>query len=384
MKTTDNVRLESLLSRRYMGRFFIRALIFTLALAAAVFVAYLVAGSRIWYPEDPLYRFLNFIRNNLAWFFFGCWVVGILIILFFQWQRIARGVISLSGAIRQVASGEDADIRLPSEMNELATLLRQVQYESLRNSQLAAEAEQRKNDLVVYLAHDLKTPLTSVLGYLTLLRDEADITPELRTRYLSIATTKAQKLEDLLNEFFEITRFSLKGLALEPTRFNFSRLGEQITDEFRPLLAGKSLEYALHIQPDIEIVADAGKLQRVVDNLLRNAVSYSYPGTELVVRVWEQDGWVRLLVQNRGPTIPPHKLAHIFEQFYRVDDARGGGEGGSGLGLAIAKEIVELHGGVIKVMSEDERIEFLVDLPAAPPAKAQTAVFQAVVAPRRK
>lgn len=353
-----------------MARFFSRALIFTLALAAVILAAYMLARSRIWYPEEPLYQLLYFVQENLAWFFFGCWVVGILVILFFQWQRIACGVISLSGAIRQVAAGEGGSVQLPSEMDELAELLRQVQYESLRNRQLATEAEQRKNDLVVYLAHDLKTPLTSVLGYLTLLRDEADITPELRERYLSIATTKAQKLEDLINEFFEITRFSLKGLMLEPSRFNFSRMAEQITDEFRPVLAPKRLRYSLHIQPDIEIVADAGKLQRVLDNLLRNAVSYSFPDTELVVRVWLEGGWVRLFVQNRGNTIPPHKLAHIFEQFYRVDDARGGEEGGSGLGLAIAREIIELHGGLVTVVSEDERIEFVVNLPQVPPVKA--------------
>lgn len=381
MKTTDSTRLEGLLSRRYMLQFFTRAIIFTLVLAALVLGAYILASTRVWYPEDPLYQVLNFVQENLAWFFFGCWVVGILIILFFQWQRISRGVISLSVAIRQIAAGEEAAIQLPSEMEEVAQLLRQVQMESLRNSQLAAEAEQRKNDLVVYLAHDLKTPLTSVLGYLTLLRDEADISPELRQRYLDIATTKAQKLEDLINEFFEITRFSLKGLVLEPTHLNFSRMAEQITDEFRPGLAGKNLRFALHIQPDIEILADAGKLQRVVDNLLRNAVSYSFPGTEITVGVWLEGPWVRLFVQNHGNTIPPHKLAHVFEQFYRVDDARGGEEGGSGLGLAIAHEIVELHGGTITVVSENEQIEFVVNLPWQKPGLAPAPVFTAKPVP---
>ncbi len=359
----DDKHLQTTLSRRYMARFFWQALVFTLLLACVTVAAYFLARARIWYPEDPLYQVLNFVQNHLAWFFFGCWVAGTLVILIFLWHRIARGVIALSGAIRQVANLEGGAIELPDELVELGGLLRQVQYESMRNSQLAAEAEQRKDDLVVYLAHDLKTPLTSVLGYLTLLRDEPDISPELRERYLAISTAKAQKLEDLINEFFEITRFSLKGLAPEPVRFNFSMMAEQVTDEFRPLLAPKGLTYDLAVQPGIEMVADAGKLQRVLDNLLRNAVSYSFPDTQLYARVWLEGPWVRLYLRNSGNTIPPHKLAHVFEQFYRVDEARGGEEGGSGLGLAIAKEIVEMHGGAIEVRSEDEQVEFVVSLP---------------------
>ncbi|MDA8219041.1 MAG: hypothetical protein M0Z94_15660 [Dehalococcoidales bacterium] len=117
--------------------------------------------------------------------------------------------------------------------------LNQVKYDLLRNQQLAKEAEQRKNDLVVYLAHDLKTPLTSVIGYLSLLRDERQISEELRRKYLSIAATKAERVEDLINEFFEITRFSLRNLTLDTARINLTRMIEQIVDEFKPLLAPK-------------------------------------------------------------------------------------------------------------------------------------------------
>lgn len=369
MKTNDKTRLQSTLSRRYMGRFLLSAFIFTLTLIIAGIIAYLLIQLRVWYPEEPGYQFLSFVRNNIEVFFFGSWIVCAIVILLVQWRQIARGVILLSEGVRQVAMNEDVTVELPREMRELQLLLQQVQLESRQNRQLAVDAEQRKNDLVVYLAHDLKTPLTSVLGYLTLLRDEQDIRPELREKYLGVATSKAQKLEDLINEFFEITRFSLKGLMLEPSRFSFSRMTEQITDEFRPLLSGKELTYELDIRPGIDIVADATKLERVLDNLLRNAVAYSYPDSAIQVKAWAEGNWVYLVVQNNGATIPPHKLAHLFEQFYRVDDSRNAEEGGSGLGLAIAKEIVELHGGGIWAKSEEETIELSVTLPAAPAVK---------------
>lgn len=367
MKTTDTKQLQKIIFRRYFRRFFVAILLFTAILIALFILGLVLRNLRIWYTTDLFYYPLLLIKENPILVFLACWAGGVVFLLIAQWRGIARDMVALAGAIRQMGRNPDASIELPDTLREVQFTLQNIQYENLRNQQIAAEADQRKSDMVVYLAHDLKTPLTSVLGYLSLLRDEQDISPETRQKYLDVATDKAQRLEDLINEFFDITRFSLKGLTLQPTRFNFSRLLEQVADEFRPLFTPKNLTAALHIQPDIEMVADAGKLQRVADNLLRNAISYSYPGTEIRVDAEVQNGQVVLRVKNHGGTIPPHKLAHVFEQFYRVDAARSGDEGGSGLGLAIAKEIVELHGGSITAFSENEQILFTVTVPLQPP-----------------
>ena len=126
-------------------------------------------------------------------------------------------------------------------------------------------ADQRRDDLLVYLAHDLKTPLTSVLGYLKLIEDEPEITPELVCKYTGIARKKAQRLEELINEFFEITRFSTQKLSLELTQTHLSRMLMQITYEFNPILAEKGLEWDLQIAENIEIMCDADKLERAID-----------------------------------------------------------------------------------------------------------------------
>lgn len=224
------------------------------------------------------------------------------------------------------------------------------------------EAEQRKNDLIMYLAHDLKTPLSSVIGYLTLLHDEGEIAPALREKYLSIALDKANRLEDLINEFFEITRFNLSAIELQYGAADLSRLLEQLTFEFQPMLREKNLTCALSTPETFPIRCDANKLQRVFDNLLRNAVLYCYPGTEITVTAERVGNFAVVRFRNRGDTIPPEKLSRIFEQFYRLDAARSS-TGGAGLGLAIARQITQLHGGSLTGESRDDTVTFTVTLP---------------------
>lgn len=193
------------------------------------------------------------------------------------------------------------------------------------------------------------------------LRVEGEISPELREKYLSIALGKAERLEDLINEFFEITRFNMSTVTLEKSRIDLTRLLEQLVFEFMPLLKEKELTVSLDAPPSLELLCDANKLQRVFDNLLRNAVLYSYPKTEIRISAVQTDAGVTVSFLNHGATIPADKLRQIFEQFYRLDAARGTG-GGTGLGLAIAKQIVQLHGGTINARSENETIEFAVNL----------------------
>ena len=240
--------------------------------------------------------------------------------------------------------------------------IRHILEKRKMNAQLA---EQRKNDLVVYLAHDLKTPLTSVIGYLTLLRDEKEISEELRQKYLGISLNKAERLEELIDEFFEITRFNLSSIVLEYSRVSLTRLLEQLTFEFEPMFREKHLEYMLHVQSDLMVSCDVDKIQRVFDNLLRNAVYYSYENSTVEITAAEKEGSVVITVANQGNTIPKEKLEHIFEQFYRLDTARGSNNGGAGLGLAIAREIVELHHGTITVQNKEGQTTFEVVLPVS-------------------
>lgn len=342
-------------------------LVYTVALMALLWVLYWLYSRKIWYGDELLYRLLHIGEIQLdTWFkfFLG---IGYLIIFYRFWKKpflYFEEVAESAGKFSKM--GEDELIQLSPPLQSIEGELNYTLLE-LRNSQrVAREAEQRKNDLVAYLAHDLKTPITSVIGYLTLLRDEPQISPEIRARYTGIALNKAERLEELINEFFDITRFNLSHLTLEMERIDFSLMLQQIASEFTPILKEKDLKWKLEISPDIELLCDPDKLERVFDNLLRNAVNYSYRGSEICLRMWVQQDEVVVQVQNHGKTIAPEKLERLFEQFFRLDSSRGSAAGGAGLGLAIAKEIVELHHGRILAKSQQETIVFTVYLPKSP------------------
>lgn len=315
--------------------------------------------------SSAVFWFAQVVRDTLPIWIALTGLVGWVALTYYFLCKPLRYMDELIRAAEALASSGDAPIQLSPALGGVQDNLNLVREQALRNAILAKEAEQRKNDLVVYLAHDLKTPLTSVIGYLTLLRDEPQISPELRARYTGIALEKAERLEELINEFFDITRFNLTALSLNCEQISLSRMLEQIVSEFIPILNEKELSWKTEIAPDVDYYCDPDKLQRVFDNLLRNAVNYSYGGTQLFLSMGQTDNGIEIRIQNHGKTIPPDKLDKIFEQFFRLDSSRASVTGGAGLGLAIAKEIVELHGGTIKAESENESIAFTVALPLA-------------------
>lgn len=364
---TNRKYLRTQLTGQVFGNYILALMIYVAALFAILAIGWSVSINISWRPSN-IYYLLQWVKE---------WIIAIMLILILiGWIVITlRFMIrplcyldELVDASEKLANPGEEPIRLSRAMKSVEDELNLVREGALRNAMLAKEAEQRKNDLIVYLAHDLKTTLTSVIGYLTLLRDEPQISEEMRSRYTGIALDKAERLEDLINEFFDITRFNLTNIQLEPERVNISRMLEQIGFEFHPILAEKDLKLETEIKPNVEMLCDPDKLARVFDNLLRNAVNYSYAGTTIYLSMDYEPikDEVKICVENHGKTISPDKLDRIFEQFFRLDSSRRSSTGGSGLGLAIAKEIVELHHGTITAESENESIRFTVVLPGVP------------------
>lgn len=319
-----------------------------------------------YYTATDVIYILAQVYKNFSFIFIFLYIMsGLFISAFLFFRKPFLYMEELSLAAKKLYESQSADISLPPELKEYELHLNNVKMKIIQNERAAKEAEQRKNDLVVYLAHDLKTPLTSVIGYLTLLRDEREISPELQHKYIAISLDKAERLEDLINEFFDITRFNLTSITLEKSNINLSFMLEQLVYEFKPMLTEKSLQCNLSSPMSIYLNCDGDKLQRVFDNLLRNAVNYSYPDSTIDINMDIDNNNIYIFFKNRGNTIPPEKLARIFEQFYRLDQSRGTKSGGVGLGLAIAKEIVELHGGSLTVSSFNENIIFKIILPRA-------------------
>lgn len=356
-------RLHSQLSQQILMQYILSVLAMIAGFVLLFFLGWLFCRLFIWETYDPLYRLLKAMENTILFWGGGLILVGMFLLAYRSLSQPLHYLDEVIGAAERLAQPDEQPIQLSPALAGVQDELNSVRESALRSALYAKEAEQRKNDLIVYLAHDLKTPLTSVIGYLTLLRDEPQLSPEMRAKYTGIALEKAERLETLINEFFEITRFSLSHLSLQEESVNLTRMLEQITFEFQPALADKDLTWDLALEPEVSLLCDPDKLERVFDNLLRNAVNYSYPGTAIRVSMQRQEDQVALTFQNRGRTIPQEKLDRIFEQFFRLDSSRSSASGGAGLGLAIAKEIVELHGGTIRAESAQERVVFTVTLP---------------------
>lgn len=180
---------------------------------------------------------------------------------------------------------------------------------------------------------------------------------------VNITLEKAKRLENLLGEFFDITRYNLQQVQLNIETIDLSYMLVQMTDEFYPLLKEHGNTIQLEKDNDLTISGDPLKLARVFNNILKNAIAYSNPDTVIYVTAHAQGECVEINFINHGKTIPPEKLDKIFEKFFRLDEARSSNTGGAGLGLAIAKEIVSLHHGTITAQSHEEQTTFSVTLP---------------------
>ena len=300
----------------------------------------------------------------------------IILFLFFFYlamSRITHYLDDIGEEIENILSDSEVPVTLVTELPPFAEKINTLKMTLKRREYEAMESEQRKNELVGFLAHDLKTPLTSIIAYLTMLDEQPNMSEEDRAKYTHIALEKSLRLGELISEFFEITRFNLQDIVLEKEKLDLSIMLEQLADESYAVLADKSMTCSIHTEDELPVDGDPDKLARVFDNLLRNAIAYSYPGTNVDIRAFTEQNDIIIVFTNQGDQIPQQKLNFIFDKFYRVDNARQSRTGGSGLGLSIAKEIVELHGGAIAATSSPLCTRFTVKLPkhqeAAPKKK---------------
>lgn len=278
--------------------------------------------------------------------------------------EVRKSITATSVMLHDFMIEEKGNIDIfPKEYAEISAQMSEIKSTMQRHEQMLKEEASRKNDLIAYLAHDLKTPLTSVIGYLALLDEAQDMPIEQKTKYVNIALSKALRLEKLINEFFDITRYNLQQIDLEKESINLCHMLVQMTDEFYPLLNTHGNQTEVCVDEDVTVYRDSMKLARVFNNILKNAIYYSYPDT--IIKIWAEstdtDVWIYFC--NKGKTIPAGKLNSIFEKFFRMDEARSTNTGGAGLGLAIAKEIITLHGGKITAESENESTTFRISLP---------------------
>ena len=317
---------------------------------------------------DALNIYQYGLRENAWLFIFGAVAVCFLLLFRISLSWFIRYFNEIDAALDTLIQGDNKEIVLTQEMEPMERKLN-VLRQTLEKRELESKlAEERKNNLVMYLAHDIRTPLTSVIGYLSLLEEAPDMPTEQKAKYVHITLEKANRLEQLINEFFEITKYNIQEIVLEKEEIDLYYMLLQMLEEFYPLLEEKGNRAELHSDENVSICGDPAKLARVFNNILKNAVAYSDRNTQIDIFVEEvkapQQEKIIITFRNQGKTIPKEKLESIFDKFYRLDAARNSHTGGAGLGLAIAKEIVTRHGGRILAESGNGQVTFRVELPA--------------------
>ena len=350
-------------------------------------VTVLVGGFLLNYVIDGIYNdsfariFVDFLTSldveektaiDLYWKLIGdnktfFMVVGFLLLfaLFFYvaLSKMTKYLDQIGDGIENIVSDSTEPIHLITELKPIEIRLNEIKATLKRQELEAEEGEKKKNDLVIFLAHDLKTPLTSIVAYLSMLDSHPDMSQEEREKYTRIAFEKSLRLGELINEFFDITRYNLQNIELESVEINLSLMLEQLADELYGVLQEKQLACQVDVEENLVVYGDPDKLARVFDNILRNAIAYCYDNTRIQIKAQMKGQDVEIIFTNQGDKIPGAMLQTIFEKFYRVDGSRSSGTGGAGLGLAIAKQIVELHGGLIRAKSDDSKTQFIVTLP---------------------
>lgn len=296
-------------------------------------------------------------------------IFAILTIVFFQLligkriKYLEEITKSLDG-IRQGNLQVNIPVQSSDELGKMAETVNDMAYQLKTSLEEERRLEKTKNDLITNVSHDLRTPLTSALGYLQLLTNLEYQDEEQMRKYSTIAYHQCNNLKVLIDDLFEFTKLSSPGIILTKRLINVKELLEQIVLGFMPSFMEAGIEYRFQVPDDkIQIEADPILLKRVFDNLISNAIKYGKEGRYLDVELCREDSDVVIRIINYGQTIPESDLPYIFEKFYRVDKSRTDMAGGSGLGLAIVKSIIDLHDGSITVDSRENRTMFEVRVP---------------------
>lgn len=252
--------------------------------------------------------------------------------------------------------GQDELAKLAENINSMAKELKRS-IEGERNS------EKTKGELITNVSHDLRTPLTSIKGYLSLIRDGKYKDKKELCDYINIVYNKSEKLEVLIDNLFQYTKLTNKGISLNLANISLDELLDQLIEELYVICEENNVTIKKQLwSSKILANVDGDKIARVFENLLMNAVRYVPKPGEVLVSLWNEDKYIMISIENKCTTINEKQLEKIFDRFYRTDESRTESTGGSGLGLAISRSIVELHRGKIWAEMQDENIIFYVKL----------------------
>ena len=301
-------------------------------------------------------------------------VIGLLVLLdgWVVWWRLKRRyhqyqMDHIIAELHYIAQGH-LDHRIPFRLKgseqHVITSVNALVDSAVQSKNDERQIEKSKDELITNVSHDLRTPLTSIIGYLRLIEDKQYHSEEDIVKYSHIAYEKAKQMKTLVDDLFEYTKVQQHGAPVNMMTVDLSQLLEQVSASFELEGQKRGIEVSSATQPTPLLVdADPEKLGRVFSNLVANALKYGNGASYIKIDARQVGASVVIEVANDGTQIPAASLGHLFERFYRVESSRSKDTGGTGLGLAIVKSIVDLHHGEVEVTSTPQVTTFTVILP---------------------
>lgn len=319
--------------------------------------------------EEPQYFGTQFFSTFLIIAFGIALVIGIILFIIYfllLTRKFSTYLKEIASGVQEISLGNFENRISVKNNSELSMIAENINVMSNSIYLLLCderENEDVKNELITSVAHDLRTPLTSIIGYLYLVLYKEELSSDKKDHYIRIAYDKSKRLEELIEDLFRYTKYSSEEVKLHREKIDFVRFMDQMVEEFYPSFKAAELNY--EFSTDVQeayIMADGNMLARAVGNLVGNAIKYGKDGKIIKISLKQEEEYVVMSVLNYGAIIPKEALTHIFERFYRVENSRSVETGGSGLGLAIAKQIIEMHRGWIDVRSDYDGTVFEVKL----------------------
>ncbi len=344
-------------------------LLFLLSIISSiVVVGILLFLARVLSNDYELRKILKYLDSTIGWIPISI-IIGLVLFIIFFFIFTKKSIYYLEEinlGLKRIAEGDlstKISIRTEDELGQLARNINSMSKELKQSIDEERNADKTKTELITNVSHDLRTPLTSIIGYLGLISND-EYKDEVSLRYyIDIAYNKSLELKNLIDELFEFTKIGYGGIKLNKEIIDIGQLIEQLAEEFIPILNDSGMECRI-LPPNekLTIMGDGNLLVRVFENLLSNAIRYGKEGKYVDIEILGDKDSIIINTINYGEDISNADLPNIFERFYKIDKSRSKESGGTGLGLAIAKNIVELHKGDIRVSSQNGRTEFQVRL----------------------
>lgn len=289
---------------------------------------------------------------------------AIIVMIYFLCRDLVNYMRILMRGMEDVMRKDRSRFDFPKEMKEAEQLILALSDDYQNYLKAAAQDEEKKKDLIYLLAQDIKMPLSNILMYLEFLHKETRISPEIQKDFVVQVLHKSLALEDMINEFFDITRFNLQYAKWNPEHMYLDRMMEQVVDEYYMLMEDKQMEVSMESGSALALYADNKKIARVMRDLLRNLVELGVPGSTIHIRMQDLHERYEILMQVESRHLSAYQIAHIFHNYYRLEDVHGEGKLHV-LGLGIARQIMDMQKGTLRASSIDKTLSFTIQIPKA-------------------